>query len=230
MTEWAKFVERMGYPDAANVVAAADGMSQQRIFAEILIAFAAGRMAKPSSIPCFGNVVYDMQPISSDSGDMEEIIPPGTDDDEWLLSGKPEGTVVPPPSGRATVRTPNLNSANPSFAALLIRHVRDKFDGDAAQVYHAACVSRQTYSSIISNELRPVSKDTAISFALALHLTIDETNEFLRAAGHALSEFLLEDIIYQACIAAGIYDISKVDEILRAHGTRTLNDLDDIPF
>ena len=38
MTEWAKFVERMGYPDAANVVAAADGMSQQRMFAEILIA------------------------------------------------------------------------------------------------------------------------------------------------------------------------------------------------
>ena len=137
---------------------------------------------------------------------------------------------MPPPSGRTTVRTPNLNSANPSFAALLIRHVHDKFNGDAAQVYHAACVSRQTYSSIISNELRPVSKDTAISFALALHLTIDEANEFLRAAGHALSEFLLEDIIYQSCIVAGIYEIGKVDEILRAHGAKPLDTNDDMPF
>ena len=125
------------------------------------------------------------------------------------------------------MQTPNLNTANPSFAALLIRYVRDKFGGDAAQVYHAACVSRQTYSSIISNELRPVSKGTAVQFALALHLTLDETNEFLRAAGHALSKFLLEDIIYQTCIVAGIYDISKVDEILCAHG---VGHSDEIPF
>ena len=224
MAEWAKLATRMGYPAAAQVVAAADyGLSRERLFAELLIAYAVGRNLSHQEWA-------DVQPISRDSGDVEEIIPIGTGDDEWLLSGKPEGSVVPPPSGRTTMRTPNLKSANPSFAALLIRHVRDKFNGDAAQVYHTACVSRQTYSSIISNELRPVSKGTAVQFALALHLTLDETNEFLRAAGHALSEFMLEDIIYQACIVAGIYDISKIDEILHAHGARTLNILDDFPF
>ena len=220
--EWARLAARMGYPSAA-AVAADCGMSRERLFAELLIAYAVGHNLSHQEWA-------DVQPISSDSGDVEEIIPFGTGDDEWLLSGKPEGSVVPPPSGRTTMRTPNLNTANPSFAALLIRHMRDKFDGDAAQVYHAACVSRQTYSSIISNELRPVSKQTAVSFALALHLSLDETNGFLRAAGHALSEFLLEDIIYQACIVAGIYDIAKVDEILHAHGARTLNVLDDFPF
>ncbi|MBR3220962.1 MAG: hypothetical protein IKF72_01920 [Kiritimatiellae bacterium] len=221
VVEWARLAMRMGYPSAA-VVAADCAMSRERIFAELLIAYAVGLNLSHQEWA-------DVQPIPSDSGDVEEIIPLGPDD-EWLLDGKPEGTVLPPPSGRNAVRTPNLKSANPSFAALLVRYVRDKFNGDAPQVYRAARVSRQTYSAIISNELRPVSKETAISFVLALKLSIDEANVLLRAAGHALSEFLLEDIIYQSCIVAGIYEIGKVDEILRAHAAKPLDINDDMPF
>ena len=175
MHEWAKFAERIGYPNAAKVAADCE-LSRERLFAELLIAYAVGR-----NLSC--EVFYDVVPISGDG----EIIPFGTDDDDWLLSGKPEGSVVPPASGRDVVRTPNLKTANPSFAALLVQHVRDKFAGNAPQVYRAAHVSRKTYSAIVSNELRSVSKDTAVHFALALRLSLDETNVLLRAAGYALS-------------------------------------------
>ena len=227
---WQNLAEKFGYPAAATIAAdAVNGIGVRRLFAELLIAFSAGRIAEENATSSkeieWSCGRLDVQPISRESfGDSEEIPLCGND---WLLSGKPEGTVLPPPSGRRNVRTPNLNSANPSFAALLIRHVRDKYGGDAPTVYRAAHVSRQTYSSIISNELRPVSKQTAISFAIALRLNPVEAEELLRAAGHALSEFILEDIIYQTCIIAGIYDIDEIESILSAHGVTIPKD---IPF
>lgn len=142
-------------------------------------------------------------------------------DRKWVASKQPAGVVVPPASGRETVRTPNLTSENPSFAARLIIFVRDRFGGDAPAVYNAAHINRKTYSSIISNELRPVSKQTAISLALGLRLTFAEAERFIKAAGFAFSMFILEDIIVEACIKAGIYDISRVNEILAAHGAKT---------
>ena len=114
-----------------------------------------------------------------------------------------------------------MTSANPSFAARLIIFVRDRFGGDAPAVYNAAHVSRKTYSAIVSNELRPVSKQTAIALTLALRLSDREQQAFLAAAGFALSEFMLEDMIVRRCIIAGIYDIDRVNEILALHGGKT---------
>ena len=62
-----------------------------------------------------------------------------------------------------------------------------------------------------------MSKRTAIAFAFALRLSPEEAESLLRSAGHALSEFLLEDIVYRACLEAGIYDLNKADEIFFAH-------------
>ncbi len=208
--EWIALAKRVGYIHAADVIASGD-MSQEWMFAELIIAFAAGRERGQEG--CF----YDVVPVGS-----TETSPIDAYDDNWLLEGKPEGTVVPPASGRETIRTPNLKCANPSFAARLIMYVRDKFGGDAPTIYRAAHISRKTYSAIISNELRPVSKHVAIAFAFALRLSLAEAKELLRSAGHALSDFILEDIIYQACIIAGIYDIARVNQILTAHNAKPL--------
>ena len=216
--EWRKMTAQMGYPSAADIaISTGTGITTNRILAELLIAFAAGRIEGSS----WGEML-DVEPISDFQDEALEEIPLGDYGDDWLLANKPEGTVVPPASGRETVRTPNLKSANPSFAALLIRHVQEKFGGDAPQVYRAAHVSRKTYSSIVSNELRTVSKQTAISFALALRLSIEEANALLNAAGHALSDFLLDDMIFKACIVTGIHDIDTVNQILTAHATKPL--------
>ena len=208
--EWIALAKRVGYIHAADVIASGD-MSQEWMFAELIIAFATGRERGREG--CF----YDVAPVGS-----TETRPIDAYGNDWLLEGKPEGTVVPPASGRETIRTPNLKCANPSFAARLIMYIRDMFGGDAPTIYRAAHISRKTYSAIISNELRPVSKQVAIAFAFALKLSLDESKELLRSAGHALSDFMLEDIIYQACIIAGIYDIARVNQILTAHNAKPL--------
>ena len=141
--------------------------------------------------------------------------------DAWLLKNLPEGTKVPGAQSRVTVRTPDLNCANPSFAACLIIAVRDRFSGDAPSVYKAAHIDRKTYSAIVSNELRPVSKRTAVAFALALRLTRDEADEFIQSAGYCFSMSILEDMVFTACLEAGIYNWDKVNEILTMHMNKT---------
>lgn len=141
---------------------------------------------------------------------------------EWLKAWTPKGTDVPPSGGRDVTKLPNLKSTNPSFAALLLKYIRDRFNNDAPSVYRKAHVSRKTYSSIISNELRPVSKQTAIMFAFALRLSLDEADELLASAGFAFSNFILEDIIIKLCFSSEIYELDRVNEILLAHHAKPL--------
>ncbi len=211
--EWISLAKRVGYNRAADIISAGD-MSQEWMFAELIIAFAVGRRnGQDCSFDCVE---------CGESLPVDETKSIDDYDDDWLLNGKPDGTVVPPASGRETIRTPNLNSANPSFAARLILYVRDKFGGDAPSIYRAAHISRKTYSAIIGNELRPVSKQVAIAFAFALKLSLAEAKELLRSAGHGLSDFMLEDIIYQACLIADVNDINRVNQILISHAAKPL--------
>lgn len=216
--EWQRAAEAGDERAVVILAAAGDDLSPERLYAESLIADGEQRIKEDGQFDYLPFGGEDSQPHSGDSLKEECERISREYGNEWLLSDKPDGTVLPPASGREMVRTPNLTSANLSFAARLIVYVRDKFGGNAPQVYRAAHVSRKTYSAIISNELRTVSKETAVSFALALKLSHEEAAALLRSAGHALSEFLLRDIVYQACIDAGIYDLDKVDKILCAHG------------
>ena len=127
---------------------------------------------------------------------------------------------LPPPSSREARKLPDLKSDNPSFAAMLIKYVNERFGGDAPKVYAAAKISRKTYSAIVGNELRPVSKQTAIQLALALKLSRTEANAFLKAAGFAFSPAILEDIIVCACMASGIHEIDDVNGLLSDYGAK----------
>ena len=126
---------------------------------------------------------------------------------------------LPSPSSREARKIPDLKSENPSFAAMLIKYVNERFGGDAPKVYSAARVSRKTYSAIVGNELRPVSKQTAVQFALALKLTRAEADSLLKAAGFAFSPAILEDIIVCACISASVFDVDDVNSLLTSYGS-----------
>jgi hypothetical protein len=117
-------------------------------------------------------------------------------------------------------KIPDLKRENPSFAAMLVKYVNERFGGDAPKVYNAAHVSRKTYSAIAGNELRPVSKAVAVQFALALQLTCTEADEFLKAAGYAFSPAILEDIIVCACIEEKVYDIDDINSLLSEYGAK----------
>jgi len=108
-----------------------------------------------------------------------------------------------------------------TFADLLTRHVRER-GGDAPSVYTAARIDRRTYSSIISHPFRPVSKRTAIQFALALKLKRQEADALLLAAGFALSPVLPEDVVFAEAIAEGRGDLQSVSERLYEYGMKTI--------
>ncbi len=98
--------------------------------------------------------------------------------------------------------------------------MNELFVGDVLKVNSTAKVSRKTYSAIVGNELRLVSKTTAVQFALALNLTRAVADEFVKSAGYAFSASILEDIIVCACIEAKIYDITDVNSLLTEYGSK----------
>ncbi len=127
---------------------------------------------------------------------------------------------LPPAASRDMKKIPDLKRENPSFAAMLVKYVNERFGGDAPKVYNAAHVSRKTYSAIAGNERRPVSKTVATQFALALQLTRTEADEFLKAAGYAFSPAILEDIIVCACIEEKVYDIAEINGLLSEYDAK----------
>jgi|GEM_PF-4506858 len=109
---------------------------------------------------------------------------------------------------------PDLNAVNPSFAARILIAVRDQFHGNAVPLYTAAHIDRRLYSKIISDEKRPVSRDTALAFAFALRLNPHKAQELLQSAGHALSPTCDRDIVLTACFENNLFDINEINKIL----------------
>jgi hypothetical protein len=58
------------------------------------------------------------------------------------------------------------------------------------------------------------SKRTAIALAVALELSLDETNNLLKRAGYALSHAVMFDVIVEYFITNGKYDIFEINEVL----------------
>ena len=211
ITELLRKAAASGQADARRIVGkCGDDLSDARAYAELLIDLAEGELR------C-------RQALATDEPSFSISLPADwkqSHDENWLLSHQPKGSQMPPAADSRKLTIPDLNRANASFSALLIKYVRDRFGGDAPSVYRAARINRKTYSAIISDELRAVSKRTAVAFALALKLSRTEADEFLRAAGFALSSSIREDMVFNACIEAGIYDLACVNQILVNHQAR----------
>ena len=66
------------------------------------------------------------------------------------------------------------------------------------------------------------TKNTILSFAIALELTLQETQTLLATAGYILSKSSLFDVIIMYCILKGIYDVLEIDSILFQYDQPTL--------
>lgn len=115
-----------------------------------------------------------------------------------------------------------LKNLDKGFADTLFEFIDAKGMTDV-DCYKRANVDKKTFSKIKCNkEYRP-SKVTAVSFAIALRLNIDETNRLLNTVGMSLSHSNKFDVIIEYFIVTGNYEsIWEVNEVLYKFDQNTL--------
>ena len=86
---------------------------------------------------------------------------------------------------------------------------RDASGEKDAAVYKRANIDRKLFSKIRSHKDYQPSKPTALAFAIALRLSLDETREFIGRAGLAWAPGSKQGIIVAYCVERGIYDIEE---------------------
>ncbi|MFP4177837.1 MAG: macro domain-containing protein [Acholeplasmataceae bacterium] len=106
-----------------------------------------------------------------------------------------------------------IDEAESTFAEALFRWI-DRKGFDDVSLYKKANIDRKLFSKIKSNADYQPSKKTALSFALALELNLDETVDFLARAGYALSPSSRFDLIIRYFIERQIYDLYEINQAL----------------
>lgn len=100
-----------------------------------------------------------------------------------------------------------------NFSTALMRLIEAR-GLDPVQVYKRACIDRKLFSKIKTNPDYLPGKKTVLALALALELDLQETQNLLKMAGFALSNYILFDVIIEYFITHGIYDMDAINAAL----------------
>ena len=120
------------------------------------------------------------------------------------------------PTGTAADKTllEYMKSMDKPFAYKLFELI-DKSGMSDVECYKKANVDKKTFSKIKCNpKTYKPSKQTAVAFAIALELDLEQTQALLATAGLTLSRSFAFDKIIRYFIQKGVYDIFEINEAL----------------
>ena len=131
---------------------------------------------------------------------------------ESLRALPPAASKLPRPARDRNLERMIQNTAE-SFSQHLLRLIDEKGMTDV-DAYRRANMDRKLFSKIRSRKDYVPKKPTAVAFAIALGLNLEETCDLLGRAGYALSHSSRADLIVRYCIETGIHDIHEVNRYL----------------
>lgn len=102
---------------------------------------------------------------------------------------------------------------NMTFVDMLTQHINMKGWRDS-KVYKAAQIDRRLFSKIMSDRAYKPARDTALALAIALELTLQQTNDLLDRAGYTLSHSNKRDVIIEYFIREGVHNLMDINEVL----------------
>ena len=105
-----------------------------------------------------------------------------------------------------------INKPDFSFSQKLF-HLIDERGMTDPEVYMRANVSKQVFSKIRRSDYHP-KKNTILALAVALKLSLEETNDLLSYAGYTLSRCDKGDLIVSYYIEHKIFDVDEINVML----------------
>ena len=91
-----------------------------------------------------------------------------------------------------------------------------------SEVYVSANISKQYFSKLLKGQVKP-SKEKMLALAVGLQLNLDETIDFLKIAGYALSPISQTDAVVEYFIEQEDYSVIKIDIVLFDYGLDPLS-------